>query len=142
MLRLPPELRSYVWEYVGLTTPYSAFILVAGETSRLACYLSCPRSEQIALERGLRLTTKMITIFGTEYIQDLVKDNDSEAHFEILGVVTGLKFAASPDGICAIKLLGIDWETGWLGKTSHTGNVWHGMIRGMIPTLHCSYNVS
>ena len=37
--RLPPELRSYIWGYIASRTPYSAFLLVAGEASRLARHL-------------------------------------------------------------------------------------------------------
>jgi len=81
----------------------------------------------------------MISIFGIEYIQDLITD---EVKSEVLGVVTGLRFVASLGGICAIKLLGADWEADWLGKIPMSGHVWHGMIRETIPGLHCTYNVS
>jgi hypothetical protein len=78
--RLPAELRTYIWRYIGSMTPYSAFILVADETSRLAHHLHCPSSRRLILERGSHLSTKMISVFGTEYVQDFVIDRDCEGN--------------------------------------------------------------
>jgi hypothetical protein len=47
MSRLPVEVRVRIWEYVGLGTPYSAFILVAGETSRLARYVESRKTHDL-----------------------------------------------------------------------------------------------
>jgi hypothetical protein len=68
LLRLPVELRTYIWRYIRLITLYSAFILVAGEVSCLARYLRYPVSRDIILERGSHLSAKMISVFSTEYI--------------------------------------------------------------------------
>ncbi|KUJ07345.1 uncharacterized protein LY89DRAFT_537957, partial [Mollisia scopiformis] len=69
--RLPIELRTYIWRYVGLTTPFSAFIIVITETSRLARHLCPPLSRDVILQRGSRLSAKMVSVFGTQYIQNL-----------------------------------------------------------------------
>jgi hypothetical protein len=51
---------------------------------------------------------KMIIVFGTEYIQDLVIDKDHKGTSKVLRDVTGLKFVLSLSGICAIKVVGIN----------------------------------
>jgi hypothetical protein len=141
MSRLPVEVRVRIWEYVGLGTAYSAFILVTGETSRLARYVESRQTYDLALERGCHLLAKTIMVFGTEYIQHLGYDKDLKVTTRVLGDVIGLQFVASVGGICAIKLLGVDWETSWLGKVLGIGHFWYGTIRDPIPYLRCIYNV-
>ena len=141
MLRLPAEVRAHIWEFVGLSTPSSAFIIVAGETSHLIPYIKSRPTHDLALERGCRLSTKMIRVFGTEYIRGLVIDKHHKGTSMVLGDVIGLKFVLSLSGICAIKVVGIDWETDWLGKVPGVGYVWHGMMQDIIPCLRFTYNV-
>jgi hypothetical protein len=51
------------------------FIIVAGETSHLIIpYMKSLSTHDLALERGYCLSTKMIRVFGTEYIHGLVID--------------------------------------------------------------------
>lgn len=138
--RLPAELRTYIWQDIGLMTPCSAFILVTGETSRLARNLHCPSTRHIILERGSRISAKMISVFGTEYIQELNVDTDSEG--DLVGDTTEVKYFSSLHGICAIQVLGIDWESGLIGKIPNTDCVWHGIIKASVPTFRCDYNVS
>lgn len=140
--RLPVELRTYIWRYIGLMTPYSAFILVAGEVSRLARHLRYPSSRDIILERGSHLSAKMISVFGTEYIQELVMDRDLERNPGSFEDTTGVKYITSLVGICAIQPFSIDWESDWIGKIPNAQCIWHGMIRGRASTFQCSYNVS
>jgi hypothetical protein len=52
MSRLPVEVRVRIWEYVGLGTAYSAFILVTGETSRLARYVESWSDAAVICCRG------------------------------------------------------------------------------------------
>jgi hypothetical protein len=61
-------------------------------------------------------------VFSTEYIQHLSYDKDLEVTSRVLRDVTGLQFVVSVGGICAIKLIGIDWETNWLGKILGIGH--------------------
>lgn len=137
--RLPMELRTCIWRYTGLTTPYSAFILVTGETSRLGRYLRSPPSREVIIERGSWLSAKMISVFGTEYIQSLIIDT----HFQgRLRDTIGVKYITSLGGICAIQLLGPDWESDWIGKIPNTDRIWHGMIKGNVSSFRYSYNVS
>lgn len=138
--RLPTELRTYIWRYIGLITPYSAYFLVEGETSRLARHLHCPSSHHIILEQGSRLSAKMISVFGTEYIRDWIMDRDRESN--LVRDTTEVKYVSSLGGICAVQLLGIGWETDWIGKIPSAGCIWHGMIRGNVSTFRCGYNVS
>ena len=138
--RLPAELRTYIWQDIGLITPCSAFILVAGETSRLARNLHCPSTRHIILERESRISAKMISVFGTEYIQELNVDTDNES--DLVGDATEVKYISSLHGICAIQVLGIDWESGLIGKIPNTDYVWHGIIKASVPIFRCDYNVS
>jgi hypothetical protein len=96
------ELRTYVWRHIGLIALYSAFILVAGEVSRLARHLHYPLSREIILGRGLHLAAKMISVFSTEYIQDLIMDTDLEGDPRLLRDTTRVKYVTSLGGICAI----------------------------------------
>ena len=123
MWNLPLEIRTYIWEHVGILTPYSAFLLVAGETSRLANHLHCLVSREVVLKPGSYLSAKMVTVFGTEYIQDLTSGEEFQANSKVSGIILGLKFVAGLSGICAIKAIGCDWETDWIGKIPRTGSV-------------------
>ena len=61
----------------------------------------------------------MMPVFGTEYIQQLFEESDdrvSESNLKVLGAVAGLKFITQFSGICAVKLLGHEWESDWFGK--------------------------
>lgn len=123
-------------------TPYSIFVTIAGETSRLASHLRCPSSYNLPLERGSFLSSSTITVFGTEYIQNLSNNGDQQGNFEVLGDVTEVKFVASLGGICAIKLVGDGWETDWVGKVPHRGHMWYGTMQELVSSLYCNYNVS
>ena len=143
--RLPPELRSYIWGYIPSMTAYGSFLLVAGETSRLARDLRGSTDWILGFDEGSHLSAKMITVFGTEYIQHLSEESDDrepESSLKILGVVTGLKFITGFNGVCALKLLCHEWESDWLGKIPTTGRLWYGIIQGMLPGLRCHYNVN
>jgi hypothetical protein len=89
-------------------TLYSAFILVAGKVSCLARHLRYPLSRDIILEQGSHLSAKIILVFGTEYIQELVMDRDLERNPGFFEDMTEVKFITSLGGICAIQLLSID----------------------------------
>jgi hypothetical protein len=138
--RLPIEVRARIWEYIGLNTPYSAFVLVAGEISRLIRHIESREAYDLALGQGCYLTAKTIMVFGTEYIQRLSYDRDCKATSKVLGDVMGLRFIASLGGICAIKVFGVDWETDWLGKVPGRGHFWYGTVNPY-PYLRCIYNV-
>ena len=138
LLKLPVELRNSIWECISIKSAFSASILVAEETSRLARFLRSPGFRSVSLRRGSHVSLTMITVFGTTYIQDLDNGKNSKA---IPGVVTHVSFAMALGGICAIKLFGSDWEIGWLGKISNTGCIWYGIIQNMGTGLIYSYNV-
>ena len=137
--QLPVELRHSIWEMVGPRTASNAFTLVEEETSLLVHALNCSNRRIISLNQGAYISLKMITVFGTAYVQDLDNREGSKA---IPGLVIRLTFAMSLDGICAIKLYGIDWDTGWLGEIPTSGCIWYGAIQDMGSSLSCSYNVS
>ena len=141
MSRLPAEVRVRIWEYVGLSTPYSAFILVGAELPRLARHVKSRPTHDFAFKRGYQPSAKTIMVFGTEYIQDLGYDEDHKAASNVVREVVGLKFVTSLGGICAIKVFGVNWETDWIGKVPRVGHVWHGMIQDIGPRLCCTYNV-
>jgi hypothetical protein len=141
MPRLPAEVRARIWELVGLSTPASTFIIVAGEISRLIPYIKCRPTYDLALEQGCCLSTEMIMVFGTEYIRALVIDKDHKGTSKIFGEVKGLKVVSSLGGICAIKVVGICWETDWLGKVPSVGFVWHRMIQDIGTCLRFISNV-
>jgi hypothetical protein len=139
MSRLPTELRVNIWEYIGLNTASNAFTRVADGTSTLVSSLKCVKTRKISLKQGAHLSLRMISVFGTEYIQDL----DNEPCSTIVpGVVTRLEYAIILGGICAIKLIGSDWHTGWLGKIPRGSCVWYGVIQQPSPSIICAYNVS
>ncbi|KAH9204759.1 hypothetical protein DL95DRAFT_529136 [Leptodontidium sp. 2 PMI_412] len=138
--RLPTELRTYIWRYTGLMTPYSAFLLVKGETSRLAGHLRSPPSRGIMLQRGSYLSANMVSVFGTEYIQDLIMGGDSKENCRPNSDTTGVKYIISLGGLCAIQFLSIDWESDWIGKIPSVDCTWYGIIRGAVSTLWYGYS--
>lgn len=142
LLELPMEITSRICEYVGGSTPYSAFVIVAGEISRLSALLHPPGNGEIVLRRGCYITAKMTTVFEREYIQDLVYSKDSEKKHQVIGPVQEVKFVANIGGICAVRLVGPEWETDWIGKFPTTGHNWHWSIRGSVDILRFDYNVS
>ena len=76
--------------------------------SCLACYVKSCLTRDLALEQGCFLLAKIIMVFGTKYIQDLVINKDHKGTSKVLGDVTRLKFVLSLSGICAIKVVGIN----------------------------------
>ncbi|KAH9222306.1 hypothetical protein DL95DRAFT_171971 [Leptodontidium sp. 2 PMI_412] len=137
LLRLPAELRNVVWKYVGLKSAFSSTVLVAEETKRLLHALNSSGCQTVSLTQGSRISVKMLTVFGTSYIQSLADGGCPEV---IPGVVIYLKFAMVDGGICAVKLYGSDWNTGWLGSLPNSGRTWYGYIRRPGNTLACSSN--
>ena len=119
-----------------------AFLLVASETSHLANHLHCLVSREVVLKPGSYLSAKMVTVVGTEYIQDLTSGEEFQANSKVSGIVLGLKFVAGLSGICAIKAIGCDWETDWIGKIPRTGPVWYGMVRGTGNVFYFNHSVS
>jgi hypothetical protein len=108
-------------------------------TSLLVGALNCSNCRNISLDQGSFISLKMITVFGTAYIQDLDNRKGSKA---IPGVVIQLTFAMSLDGICTIKLFSTDWDIGWLGQIPSTGHIWYRTLQNLGSSLTCSYNVS
>ncbi|KAK0111101.1 hypothetical protein ONS95_001479 [Cadophora gregata] len=137
LLHLPVELRDMVWNYIGLKTPFSASVLVSEETTRLLHALKRSSCQTVSLTQGARISVRMLTVFGTPYIQSLTDGGCPEI---IPGVVTYLKFAMVNGGICAVKLYGSDWNTSWLGVLPNWGCTWYGCIRNPGNTLACSSN--
>jgi hypothetical protein len=95
---------------------YGVLILVASKITRLVRALTIPGSCKNTLQQGMCFSVKTVPIFGTEYIRNYSIGGASKDDPNILGVVTGSRVAISLGGICAIKLFGIGWNTGWLGK--------------------------
>ncbi|KAE8440308.1 hypothetical protein EG329_009453 [Mollisiaceae sp. DMI_Dod_QoI] len=137
MQRLPPEIRNIIWEYVDFKTAAGAFTIVTGETLRLAKSLNWPDRREISLHSGSQISLKMISVFGTSYIQAFEHGDITNT---ITGVVDRLSFVIALGGICAIKLFGTGWDSGWLGKIPVTKPVWHGTIPEIGSSLTCSFN--
>lgn len=142
MSRFPAEVKAHIWIYGGLSTPYNAFILVAGETCRLILHIKRHSSHNLVLKNGSILTAKVMAGFSTEYIQDLVCDENPKAAPTALENVVGIKLVANRSGICAIKLLSANGEADWISKTPGTGRPWHGMNEALPPYLRRTHNVS
>ena len=50
----------------------------------------------------------MITIFGTEYLQEFVINKNREGGSKFLRDITAVKYVMSLGGICAIQLLSVN----------------------------------
>lgn len=138
MHRLPIEIRNIIWEYVDLRTAVGAFTKVTGEITRLAKSVNWPDRREILLDPGSQISLKTISVFGTTYIQAFEHGDITNT---VTGVVDRLSFVMAHGGICAVKLLGTDWDSGWLGKMPITGPVWYGTIPEIGAGLTCSFNV-
>ena len=97
-----------IWEYIGISTPYSAFILVGAELPYLTHYVKSRPTHDFAFKRGYQPSAKTIMVFSTEYIQDLGYNEDHKAASNVVREVIGLKFVTSLSGICAIKVFGVN----------------------------------
>lgn len=143
--KLPPEIRSHIWEQVSLASAHQALILVAEETSRLTKLIQDLEISVFGLKEGTFLSAKTITIFGTEYIRHISEGLVCHAFEESLvvrGPVTGLDFIAKYHGVCAFRLTGPSWESAWIGKVPSSVHARYGKIQGDLRELRCEYNVS
>jgi hypothetical protein len=77
--RLPPKIVSNIWNRINLDTPYSIFITIGGEALRLARNLRLPPYQQILeLAPGSKLSISYISIFGVDYIRNLLHIGESD----------------------------------------------------------------
>ncbi|KAF7925980.1 hypothetical protein BELL_0346g00080 [Botrytis elliptica] len=122
--KLPLELRALVWGYVGPSSAYTSFLIVAGETSRLFYQMHRPASLTLALYPESRLVPKMIKIFGTDYIQSFCAESTTIPITES-AVACSYKLAIGTHGICAIQIISADGSFCWVGKVPKSGLVWY-----------------
>ena len=113
---LAVELRTQIWGHVGLASPYSAFLIITGETSRLAHKVREASSGVKHVEQEAYLSSTMVSVFGTEYIQTLALSSDCVQKLESTTYDTTVRYARSCDGICAIQLSNPGWKSHWVGK--------------------------
>ncbi|KUJ22117.1 uncharacterized protein LY89DRAFT_394568 [Mollisia scopiformis] len=109
MQQLPIEIRNIIWEYVNLRIVASAFTIVTREILRLAKSVNWLDRREILLNLGSQISLKMISVFGTSYIQAFEHGGITNT---ITSVVDRLSFVMALGGICAIKLLGTGWDSG------------------------------
>lgn len=122
--KLPPELRALIWGYVGPSSAYGSFMIVAGETSRLFYQMHRPAQLALALYAKSNLVPKMIKIFGTDYIQSLCADSTTIPITES-AIACSYKLAIGTHGICAIQIVSEDGSFCWVGKVPTSGLVWY-----------------
>lgn len=140
--RLPRDSQAQVWELAGLQTPLSIFFLVSCETVRLVEYLKHSMDSALSLARGSSIWATSIVRFGTLYIRRLHESQESKDGSTILGRVTHLKVARAIAGVCAMKLVGNDWGSAWIGKLPNAGFVWYATMAYTGSELRSSYNLS
>ncbi|KAF7954430.1 hypothetical protein EAE96_005551 [Botrytis aclada] len=138
--RLPVELRSRIWSYVGSEAAYSAFLLVVGEISHLARQISRPTEDLLAIEPNSYIRAVFNEVYGTEYIRDLSQDSTSSGGIKILETVIEIDIVSSVHGICAVRFLGSSWTSEWLGRIPQTGHSWYGTIQVETNLLMYSHN--
>ncbi|KAJ8067102.1 hypothetical protein OCU04_004477 [Sclerotinia nivalis] len=138
--KLPPEIRCRIWNFVGPTSAYSAFMILIGETSTLARQMRAPAVRELAIKPGYYLEPSIINMYGTQYIQALVTQKDSSLGVKVVGTVTKIQVVSSVHGVCSIRLLGRNWESKWLGTIPRMGPRWYGEITLENNVLVCFYN--
>jgi hypothetical protein len=141
MSRLPLEIRMTIWRYVGLLSPFSALVLVSNGPARLATQSRDPCYGEVSLDQWFALSANMISVLGTEYIQEIVTTPRLENSSESRGAVTAIQYALGLGGICAIRLLGVNWKGDWIGKLPRADSVWYGMMRGKMSSFRYQSNV-
>ncbi|KAB8294956.1 hypothetical protein EYC80_006909 [Monilinia laxa] len=140
LAKLPPELRSRIWNLVGPTSAYSAFIFVTGETSTLAHHTATPAIRELVIKPGYYVESSTINMYGTQYLQSLDVRRKSCCGIEVGGALTQIQVISSVHGICSIRLLGSDWKSKWLGAFPQRGRCWYGTIPVNNDDLICFYN--
>lgn len=146
LVKLPPELRSRIWSFVGPTSAYSAFMLLTGETSTLARQLRAPAARELTLKPGCYINLSIINMYGTQYVSTLTIQDGPEpgsgTGIKVVGTVTGIQVVSSVHGICSIRLLGENWKSKWIGTLPKTGRCWYGEVPLDNDVLICFNNVS
>ncbi|ESZ96609.1 hypothetical protein SBOR_2976 [Sclerotinia borealis F-4128] len=127
--KLPLEIRSRIWSYVGFRSAYSAFMLVTGETSRLAQQVSRPNIRELIVKPNCYIGVSSINIYGTTYIRDFGRHVTSGTRIKISKTVTEIEVVSSVHGICSIRFSGCDWASRWLGRSPKKGRIWYGTIQ-------------
>ncbi|TGO44887.1 hypothetical protein BCON_0450g00060 [Botryotinia convoluta] len=142
LVKLPPELRSRIWNFVGPTSAYSAFMLLTGETSTLARQIQTPAVRELALTPGCYVNSSIINMYGTQYIRTLTTQNGPgpSSGIKVVETVTGIQVVSSVHGICSIRLLGQNWKSKWIGTFPHTDSCWYGEVPLDNSVLVCFYN--
>ncbi|TGO73619.1 hypothetical protein BELL_0346g00070 [Botrytis elliptica] len=142
LVNLPPELRSRIWNFVGHTSAYSAFMLLTGETSTLARQIQAPAVRELTLKPGCYINSSFINMYGTQYIRTLTTQNGPgpSSGIKIVETVTGIQVVSSVHGICSIRLLGQNWKSKWMGTFPHTDRCWYGEVPLDNDGLFCFYN--
>ncbi|KAI9641939.1 hypothetical protein NHQ30_009808 [Ciborinia camelliae] len=139
--KLPLELRSQIWSYVGSNAAYSAFMLVTGETTRWTQHISQPTTQEFSIEPDYYIIASSINIYGTKYIRGLTRHATSSTGIRISQRVTDIDIVSSVHGICSIRFSGSGWTSRWLGVIPTTSRVWYGTIRLTTDILVCFHNV-
>jgi hypothetical protein len=147
--RLPWELQHQIWEYVEISTPLSTSSLIVGEVSRLVGEIDSKPANIVCLERGNYLAIfPPLSIFGTKYIRSVLNCREGEG-IRIEEHIEEIRTAATAGGICAIKLIGKSWDSGWLGIIPRTKDAWYGRLLWERPDeggayalwVRCDYSV-
>ncbi|KAF5872981.1 putative btb poz domain protein [Botrytis fragariae] len=122
--KLPLELRALIWGYVGPSSAYSSFMIVASETSRLFYKMHRPAQLALVLYPKSHLVPKMIRIFGTDYIQSLCAESTTIPITDS-AIACSYKLAIGTHGICAIQIISEDGSSYWVGKVPASGLLWY-----------------
>ncbi|KAF7952289.1 uncharacterized protein EAE97_001786 [Botrytis byssoidea] len=115
---------SLIWGYVGPSSAYGSFMIVADETSRLFYQMHRPAQLSVALYPKSSLVPKMIRIFGTDYIQSLCAESTTIPITDA-AIACSYKLAIGTHGICAIQIVSEDGSFCWVGKVPTSGLVWY-----------------
>ncbi|TGO44400.1 hypothetical protein BCON_0526g00050 [Botryotinia convoluta] len=121
---LPLELRALIWGYVGPSSAYSSFMIVAGETSRLFYQMHHPANLALTLYTKSHLVPKMIKVFDTDCIQSLYAESTTIPITDS-AIACSYKLAIGTHGICAIQIISEDGSFYWVGKVPTSGLVWY-----------------
>ena len=143
--RLPVEIRAPIWGFVGMRSAYSSFFLVSIETSRLVETLSVGRKQSLRIRRDDVVRWESIRFFGSDYVKLLDNvggDGRQDADVVIEEDVTSIKVIAGLPGVCALKFVGENWESNWLGHVPNGGQVWYGTLENPGSEIDVIFTVS
>ena len=135
---LPLELQYMILDHTPELEASDAFNFIRSKTCKIIEAMKPPYIAEVNLELGTRLTRKSRKLFGEICLEEIKVNKDLTEGVSILEDICEVRYAVGQRGICAVRLLGEQWRSNWVGQSPK--HAWYGAIKG--PNVNFHFNVS